>query len=197
MFLENNEEIAEIIAKMEKEAEAVVVEEVEVPVEENIKIEVPVEEIIEDDVLVEDRPPVEVRTYEIGDAVVIAKNAVNVAGNDLPDRYKGVKVYIRTIKNGCYGFSINKTGRTSGFLVKPEYLTPYVENAVIKEEFHSYLMLVKVDELDIKSRPDETSKTLKTIHRDGLFTVVDEHNGWGHLKIGGWIPLDKVKRITP
>ena len=186
MFLENNEEIAEIIAEMERKAEAVVVEEVEVPVE----------EIIEDDVLVEDRPPVEVRTYEIGDAVVIAKNAVNVAGNDLPDRYKGVKVYIRTIKNGCYGFSINKTGRTSGFLVKPEYLTPYVENAVIKEEFNSYLVLVKVDELDIKSRPDETSKTLKTIHRDGLFTVVDEHNGWGHLKIGGWIPLDTVKRIT-
>ena len=178
MFLENDD-IAEFLAEMETE--------------EVISVE---NEVIEDDVLVENRPVVEPRVYNIGDAVVLSANAVNAAGSSIPDRYKSVKVYIRSVKNDCYGFSLNKTGRTSGFLVKSEYLTPYVENIAPKEEFKNYLVLIKADELNIKSKPDTASNTLKTIHRDGLFTIVGEHNGWGHLKIGGWIPLDQVRKLN-
>ena len=61
--------------------------------------------------------------------------------------------------------------------------------------FKPYLILVKVDNLDIKSRPIESSNTLKTIHRDGLYTIIGEKNNWGHLKIGGWVPLDSVHKL--
>ena len=193
-------EIAALIKEMEKEEELdAIVAEVTAPfdndAEEIIEIVVPEVELMEDDVLVEDKPAVEVRTYAIGDAVILASNAVSISGSNIPDKYKGVKVYVRTIRAGGYGFSTSKTGRTCGFLVNPEYLTPYTENAIAVNTFKSYLILVKTDELDIKSRPIATSKTLKTIHRDGLFTVVDEKDNWGHLKIGGWIPLDQVRKI--
>ena len=41
----------------------------------------------------------------------------------------------------------------------------------------------------------KNSKTLKTIRYNGLFTVIGEKDNWGHLKIGGWIPLYKVKKL--
>ena len=162
-----------------------------------VNIEVAEEELIEDDVLIEDKAPVEVKNYNVGDMVMLTSNATDIAGNAIPSCYKNTKVYIRGMKNGCYGFSAKPTGRTSGFLVKPEYIIPYIEQQIIEEAFKPYLILVKVDKLDIKSKPMANSNTLKTIHRDGLYTVVGEKNGWGHLKIGGWIPLDSIKKLIP
>ena len=185
----NDTEIAAIIAEMENENE----EKINIHVEENPETE---ERYFEDDILIENNPAVEVKTYNIGDPVVLSENAVNITGAEIPAKFKQVKVYIRTIKNGCYGFSLNKTGKTSGFLVKPEYINSYIKNQKPEKEFKSYLILVKTDELNIKSQPNETSKTLKTIHKDGLYTIVDEYNNWGHLKIGGWIPLDYVKKLS-
>ena len=163
----------------------------------DVNVEVAEEELMEDDVLVEDKAPAEVKNYNIGDIVMLTSNATDAAGNIISSCYKNTKVYIRGMKNGCYSFSTKSTGRTSGFLVKPEYIIPYAEKQIVEEAFKPYLILVKADKLDIKSKPMTNSNTLKTIHRDGLYTVVGEKNGWGHLKIGGWIPLEDTKIINP
>ena len=194
-----NKEIEEILAEMEAEETApieVITTDLIDPIEEEAaeEIEIPAEEM-EDDVLVADRFDAE-RTYNIGDAVMLSADALSPLGAEIPKRFKQVKVYIRSIKNGNYGFSINKTGKTSGFLVSSKYITPYVEEALLAAKgFNPYLVLVKVEHLDIKSKPTSNSKTLKTIHRDGLYTIVDEKDDWGHMKIGGWIPLDCVRKI--
>lgn len=199
-----NSEIAAIIAEMEKnevlESEPVVEEAIEVsePVVEEIvepvveeTIEIP-EPVIEDDVLVEDRPPVPVKTYKIGDEVTLKPGATYVNGAAIPTSMKNSKLYIRSIGENKYGISTKMSGRIPG-AVKPEFIVDYLEPK--EDTSNHYLILVKVENLDIKSRPVENSKTLKTIHFNGLYTIVEEKDGWGHLKIGGWIPLDKVKKL--
>lgn len=200
-------EIAALIKEMEKEEEFDdLVTEVTVPfevptvdsdAEEIVEIAIPEEELMEDDVLIENPYELEIKTYNIGDAVMLSANAINISGAAIPDRYKQTKVYVRTIKNEHYGFSINKTGRTSGFLVHPKYLTPYTEEKTNTPEFDSYLIAIDVDALEIKSRPIQTSSTLKIAHKNDLYTIIDEKNNWGHLKFGGWIPLDKTRIVIP
>lgn len=156
---------------------------------------VPVKEVIEDDVLVEDRPPVEVPVFKVGDAVKVRPGATYTTGGAIPANIVNSKLYVRQVqKNGNYGVGVQMVGRISGS-VKPEDLVAYTTDVVVEKDFNPYLILINVDEVNIKSRPDETSKTLKTIHRNGLFTVVGENEGWGHLKIGGWIPLDSVIQL--
>ena len=200
-------EIAALIKEMEKEEELdEIVAEVTAPfevltldddAEEIVEITIPEEELMEDDVLIENPYELEIKTYNIGDAVTLSANAVNISGSEIPDRYKQKKVYIRTIKNEHYGFSINKTGRTSGFLVNAKYLTPYTDEKIEIPEFDSYLIAIDVDALDIKSRPVQTSNTLKVAHKNDLYTIIEEKNNWGHLKFGGWIPLDKTRIVIP
>ena len=148
-------------------------------------------EIIEDDVLVADRPKV---TFNIGDEVKLIPGATYASGGKIPDILFNTKLFVRQIKNGNYSIGINTVGKISGS-VKPEALVPYTKE-IIADGFEPYLILIKEDNLAIKSRPDHASKTLKTLGFNGLFTVVGEKDGWGHLKIGGWIPLDKVTKLA-
>ena len=182
--------IYEEIEEFLKEKEETPVEEVVIITEEEIPV---VEEVIEDDVLIEDRPTVVIPKFEIGDAVKLVAGAKYLSGGEIPANLFNSKLYVRTIKNGNYGIAIKTSGRISGS-VEGKYLTEYSTPKNETESEICYLVLVKASELDIKSRPTENSKTLKTIH-NGLFTVIDEKDNWGHLKIGGWIPLDKVKKI--
>lgn len=192
--MDTNNEIDAIIAEMEKEEKFdTIVSEITEPfeiTEENV-IE---EEVIEDDVLVEDNPAVIIPKFEIGDAVKLVAGAKYLSGGEIPANLFNSKLYVRTIKNGNYGIAIKTSGRISGS-VEGKYLTEYSAPKAEAAPEISYLVLVKAPELDIKSRPTENSKTLKTIHYNGLFTVIGEKDNWGHLKIGGWIPLDKVKKL--
>jgi hypothetical protein len=193
-----NNEIAAIIAELEnEEVKEITIEtanEIEITDAET-EVVVEEEELMEDDVLIEDRPPVTVHTYKIGDAAMLTANAVNITGSAIPEHYKNKKIYIRAIRNGNYGFSINPTGKTSGFVVQPEHLVPYTEEMIIKKPFDSYIILTNADNINVKSKPTHNSNTLKTIQNNHLYTVIGEHNDWCHLKTGGWIPMTAVKKI--
>lgn len=187
-------DIEAIFAEMEKKDEEPIID-IEEKIEEPVidieeKIEEP--EIEEDDELVESMV-IEAPIFKIGDAVKLIPGATYATGGAIPNNLFNSKLYVRTSKNGNYGIGVKTTGRISGS-VAAKYLVAYSEEIKAKPEI-CYLVLIKADSLDIKSRPDPSSKTLKTLHRNGLFTVVGEKNNWGHLKIGGWIPLEQVKKI--
>ncbi len=156
--------------------------------------EVVIDEIIEDDVLVEDRPPVEPLKFKIGNEVKLVPGATYDSGIAIPDSIINSKLYVRQIKNGNYLIGLQMTGRILGS-VKPENVIAYsAPMPVATDAIKPYLVFIQEDHLDLKSRPDVNAKTLKVLSKDGAFTVVDERDGWGHLKIGGWIPLDKTLR---
>lgn len=176
----------EIIAEIMAEEPVVVVEELNIPV---------VEEIIEDDVLIEDKPVIELPKFKMGDAVSLVPGAQYVSGGTIPANLFNNKIYIRTVKENGYGIAAQATGRVSGTVAHKDVVA-YVENVVIDNKSESvYIALIKDQDVDIKSRPDENSKTLKTLHRNGLFTIVGEKNNWGHLKIGGWIPMSSYRKL--
>ena len=172
---------------MAAEEPVIIAEELNIPV---------VEEIIEDDVLVEDKPAPELPKFKMGDAVNLVPGAQYVSGGAIPASLFNNKIYIRTVKENGYGIAAQTTGRIAGTVAHKDVVA-YVENAVIDNKPENvYIALIKDQEVDIKSRPDENSKTLKTLHRNGLFTIVGEKNDWGHLKIGGWIPMSSYKKLN-
>lgn len=183
-------EIAAIIAELEKENQE------EILIEEPVAEE-PIEEIIEDDVLVEDKPEPALPIYKVGDTVKLLSDARYINNTSIPNSIKNSKLYIRNVNiNDTYSISTKMSGRTAG-AVHAKYIIPYTEKLTPAEDTSNhYLILVKVKDLNIKSRPDASSKTLKTIHFNGLYTVIEEKNNWGHLKIGGWIPLSDVRKLS-
>jgi hypothetical protein len=181
------------MVETEEVVEIDIVEDPEVEVE---IVEIPEEELMEDDVLVED---IDINTFfKIGDAVKLVPGAKFAAGGNIPANLFNTKLYVRDIKDGRYSIGIRTTGRIAGS-VHPSSIRAYGESVSLidEEPFETYYISVNENSLDVKSKPTNNSKTLKTIYADDLYTVVGEKNGWGHLKIGGWIPLDQTHIVTP
>ena len=61
----------------------------------------------------------------------------------------------------------------------------------------SYLVKVTAEALNIRSGPG-TEYTIKGVIKDkGVYTIIEENNGWGKLKSGiGWIKLSYTKRLN-
>lgn len=69
----------------------------------------------------------------------------------------------------------------------------YVEFIDIKS-FKPYTVKINTDVLNIRSEPSVSSTDVGNVHRDDVYTIVDESDGWGKLKSGaGWIRLDFTK----
>lgn len=183
-----NTEIAAIIAEMEKEEEILLTntnkEEISEEIEEEIKDDELVESVIEP-----------VITFKVGDKVQLTPNARYASGASIPASLKKNNFYIcQVLKDNKYVLSLNKTGKSNGIVFGKD-LIAYTDTPKIEKE-PLYYCLIMSDSVDVKSRPDKTSKTLKTLHRNGLYTVMEEKNDWCHLKIGGWIPSEAVRKLT-
>lgn len=54
----------------------------------------------------------------------------------------------------------------------------------------AYLVRITADNLNVRSGPDVTYPVIMQVHRPSIYTIVEEANGFGHLKSGaGWIKL--------
>ena len=59
----------------------------------------------------------------------------------------------------------------------------------------SYTVKVIVDSLNVRKSPSINSAIVTTVKKGGVYTIVEESNGWGKLKSGaGWISLDCVQK---
>ena len=183
-MFELDQNIEEIVSEIMNSDDEVGIEEV-LPTE-----EINVEEIIEDDVLVE-TIEVPVMKFKLGDAVCLKSDAVYVTNTKIAAAMFNTKLYVRKVSGDTYAVATTPNSRASG-MVAGKYLLPYTEEIAVQED-NSYIGVIR-ESVDIKSRPTVDSKTLKTLE-GGLFTITEEKNGWGHLKIGGWVPLDTVKKF--
>jgi hypothetical protein len=191
------EEIAPVVEEpviiMEDTVDAVI----ETPVIDSTKeVEEIVEPEIEDDVLIEDRVVEQKPMLPIGTEVKVIPGAKYTSGLEVSDNVLSSKLYIRKVVGNEYQVGLRMVGRILGTLKADDVITYAAPTTVSTvDNIKPYKVLIAVETVDIKSRPDADSKTLKTIMYDGLFTVVGEKDGWAHLKIGGWIPLDAVIKL--
>ena len=59
-----------------------------------------------------------------------------------------------------------------------------------------YLVRVTADKLNVRKSAGVFSKVTTVIHKDEVYTIIQEQNGWGLLKSkAGWINLKYTKRI--
>ena len=59
-----------------------------------------------------------------------------------------------------------------------------------------YLIRVTADKLNVRSGPSTKHKINMVIKNHGVYTIVEERNGWGRLKSGaGWICLTYARKV--
>ena len=73
-----------------------------------------------------------------------------------------------------------------------EYKVYDDKGKVVFEEFRAFLVKIIVDELNVRENAGVKYDIVTQVHEQGVFTIIEEKDGWGKLKSGiGWISLDK------
>ena len=91
----------------------------------------------------------------------------------------GFRAYVKELVNGTSNTPSNPTTPTN-----PDAFTPYT-------------VKVTASALNYRSGPGTQYKINGTIRDKGIYTIVDEENGWGKLKSGaGWISLKYTEKYT-
>jgi hypothetical protein len=134
-----------------------------------------------------------------GDAVKLVAGAKYTNGTSIPSWLFRYKLYVREVNGDKIVISTQKTGAVTG-VVKSKYLTDYDNKPAATPSkdpaFKSYIVKVTADVLNIRKGAGTGYKIVGQIRKHGLYTIIDEKNGWGKLKSGaGWISLKYTKKI--
>ena len=74
--------------------------------------------------------------------------------------------------------------------------TPQTESKEVVATPKEYKVKVTADSLNIRSGPGTSYKIVGAIKDRGVYTIIEERNGWGKLKSKvGWIRLSYTKKI--
>lgn len=131
--------------------------------------------------------------FSIGDEVKLVSGAKYISGQTIPQWVFGSKLYVREIrKDGGILISTFKSGDVTG-IVEEKYLVNYTQTLT----FTPYKVQVTVSALNVRSGPGTMHMINKVIRDRGVYTIVEEKNGFGRLKSGdGWIFLNGyTKRV--
>lgn len=74
--------------------------------------------------------------------------------------------------------------------------TPVSEKDASESKFEPYRVMITCDALNVRSGAGMEYPVQMQVHRNGVYTIVDECDGWGKLKSGaGWIYLGYTCKI--
>lgn len=137
--------------------------------------------------------------FKVGDEVKLIPNAKYANGLETPKWLQLKKLYVREIlSNGNIVVSTQKVGAITGS-IKPSQVVPYTQEIVINatSSFSPYIITVTAQTLNVRSNPGTSYKINTQIHKNELYTIVDEKDGWGKLKSGaGWIDLRYTAKLN-
>ena len=137
--------------------------------------------------------------FKVGDEVKLIPNAKYANGLETPKWLQLKKLYVREIlSNGNIVVSTQKVGAITGS-IKPSQVVPYTQEIVINatSSFSPYIITVTTQTLNVRSNPGTSYKINTQIHKNELYTIVDEKDGWGKLKSGaGWIDLRYTAKLN-
>lgn len=126
-------------------------------------------------------------SIKVGDKVKVNSNATTYANS--------TKTIPSWVKNGTY--TVSKVD-SSKVLLKEISSYVYVKDvSKVKTTSSSvsYTVRVIVDSLNIRSGAGTGYKVVGTVKKGGVYTIVEEKNGFGRLKSGkGWISLDCTEK---
>lgn len=127
--------------------------------------------------------------FAIGDEVKLSSDAKYTNGSSVPKWVINSKLYVRELRGDDVVFSTLKTGAVTGVVNKK-----YFSN--VDKPFVSYKVKVTTDALNIRSGAGSAYSITGVIKNKGVYTIIDEKNGWGKLKSGaGWISLEYTQKV--
>ena len=127
-------------------------------------------------------------SFKVGDKVVVKSSATTYADS--------TKIIPSWVKGGLYTIS-----KISGSKVLLKEIVSWVKASDVQKsgtssKSVSYLIRVTVDFLNIRSGAGTNFPVTGTVRKGGVYTIVEEKNGFGKLKSGaGWISLDCTKKV--
>lgn len=94
--------------------------------------------------------------------------------------------------NGDLWGGVTYNGKT-GF-INLRYAKPYVETS--NSTVVNYRVRILADSLNVRQQPNASATITTTVAKGGVFTIVEEKNGWGLLKShAGWINLSYTEKL--
>jgi hypothetical protein len=130
-----------------------------------------------------------------GQTIKLKDGATYYNGKSIPGWVFNSTLYYRGQNSNGVIFSTLKTGAITG-VVKKENIVGAEATAAPTVGFKAYLVKVTADVLNIRKGPGVNYVAVGAIRDQGVYTIVEEQNGWGRLKSGaGWISLAYTKKI--
>ena len=121
-------------------------------------------------------------SIKVGDKVKINSSATTYANSS--------KTIPQWVKNGTY--TVSKVNNSKVLLKE---ITSWVYTKDVNKVGISYTVRVIVDSLNIRSGAGINYPIVGVIKKGGVYTIVEEKNGFGRLKSGkGWISLDCTEK---
>ena len=127
-------------------------------------------------------------SFNVGDKVVVKSSATTYADS--------TKIIPSWVKGGLYTIS-----KISDSKVLLKEIVSWVKTSDVKKsgtssKSVSYVIRVTVDFLNIRSGAGTNFPVTGTVKKGGVYTIVEEKNGFGKLKSGaGWISLDCTEKV--
>ena len=132
-------------------------------------------------------------TLSVGDEVRLVEGAKYHTGASVPNWVINSTLYVRELQGDDVVISTLKTGAITG-KVNKKYIVGQSSTPVAA--FVPYKVQVTVDALNIRDGASNDYKINGVIRDYGVYTIVEEKNGYGKLKSGaGWIYLDYTKKV--
>ena len=129
----------------------------------------------------------------IGDEIRLVDGAKYHTGVSVPNWVINSKLYVREIDGDEVIISTLKTGAITG-RVNKKYIKG--QSSAPAATFAPYTVKVTIGALNIRDGAGDTYKINGVIRDYGVYTIVDEKNGYGKLRSGaGWIYLDYTKKV--
>lgn len=129
-----------------------------------------------------------ITSFKVGDKVQVKSTATTYADS--------TKIIPNWVKGGTYTVS-----KVSGSKVLLQEITSWVKTSDVGKvgstsTSTSYTVRVIVDSLNVRKSPSTSSVIVTTVKRGGVYTIIEESNGFGKLKSGaGWISLDCTEKV--
>lgn len=132
-----------------------------------------------------------------GDLVKIASNATYYSGKAVPSWVKNKNWYVQGISGDRAVIDKSEDGKNSICSpINSKFLSVVGAASTPVASFTPYLVKVTADVLNIRKGAGTNYTVTGSIRNKGVYTIVEESNGWGKLKSGaGWISLAYTKKV--
>ena len=129
--------------------------------------------------------------FAVGDYVQVLPNTT-FENNKTTEHLLNEKLIIRNLQDNNCTIARNKKGPVLGTISMHNLIKYTGENLSVIEPYAVQML----DSTPVYQDANSKSRVIKTLPKFSLYTIINEKNGFGKLKVGaGWLDLSKVNRL--